>query len=82
MSLSFVDAYISCFITGLGSYMAAGDFTTLASMYTLFSRVGGITVLCAAFRQHIRVGFFAFLPPRPDYDVYYLDIGGGNRQGC
>ena len=81
MSPSIVNAYISCFITALGSYMTIGDFTTLASMYTLFSRVGGIAVLCAAFRQHIRVGFIVFLV-RPDYDVCYLDIGGGDRQGC
>jgi hypothetical protein len=58
--------------------MATGDITTLASMYTLFSRVGGIAVLCAAFRQHIRVGFFVFLL-RPDYDVCYLDISGGDN---
>ena len=73
-----MNAYISCFITALGSYMTIGDFTTLASMYTLFSRVGGIAVLCAAFRHHIRVGFIVFLV-RPDHDVSYLDISGEDR---
>ena len=45
------------------------------------SREGGIAELCVAFRQHIKVGFIVFLV-HPDYDVCYLDISGGHRQGC
>ncbi|KAK7047188.1 hypothetical protein VNI00_006854 [Paramarasmius palmivorus] len=36
----------------LGSYLAAKDFESLSKMYQLFTRVGGIKTLCAAFKAH------------------------------
>ncbi|TFK38770.1 Cullin-4B [Crucibulum laeve] len=38
----------------LGAYMDDKDITELEKMYTLFARVDGAKILCAAFRKHIR----------------------------
>ena len=65
---------ITQIIVALPDFIAEKDFAALASMYTLFARVGGTKTLCNAFRNYIRVCTSSFILPDHSYIFYPLDL--------
>jgi len=54
LPFSFLNFLVLIISSALSSYITSKDFTTLATMYSLFSRVDGVKVLVNAFIEYIR----------------------------